>query len=144
MKQLSDFVKESIVNESNPRGNFKVIKPFPTDFMWEYYESYKSRENEDYEEEYDEMRPLVDEAEFEKFLEFAKKKRWKKTKDGYFIIPKGTTLTWEDYLYSASHVGKWEIDGAGVYITMTYDEIKYDEHDKYLESTDEYDDDDDY
>lgn len=144
MKQLSDFVKESMVNESNPRGNFKVIKPLPTTFMWEYYESYNSREEEDYDEEYDEISILIEEAEFEKFLEFANKKRWKKTKDGYFIIPKGTTLTWVDYLPSASWVGKWEIDDAGVYITMTYDEIKYDEYDKYLKRTDDYDEDDDY
>ena len=33
MKSLKQYINESIVNESNPRGTFKVIKPMPTDSL---------------------------------------------------------------------------------------------------------------
>lgn len=61
-----------------------------------------------------------------------KKNKWKKEKTGYYLVPKGTTLTYSGYLDSSSHVGKWEINNDGVYLTMTYDEVRYGDYDAYL------------
>ena len=118
MKTLKEYISESIINESDPRADFKVKKDLPTDFMWEYYEG--------------EVEELIDEIGFEQFLEYAKKNRWKQDKKGYYIIPKGTKLTFYGHMSSASWIGMWEINDDGVYISMTYDEVKYGDYDDYL------------
>lgn len=130
MKNLRDFITESTtINESDPRGDFKVVRPFPTDDCWEYY---AVANNDDPDADLEELQPLYDEAEFENFIEYAEKNRWKKDKNGYFIIPKGTELCFSHKMGIAPHIGLFEIDGKNVYYPMVYDSIAYGEYDKYL------------
>lgn len=126
---LKDFINEALVNESYARGSYKVKKNFPTNDLWEYY---AVADNDDSQIDLDEMRDVYDEAQFDDFLEYAKKKRWKRDKDGYYIIPKGTLLEYSDYLTSAPHVGLFEIDWDGVYLPLTHDSLEYGEYDEYL------------
>jgi hypothetical protein len=105
-----------------------VKKNFPTDDCWEYY---AVANNDDSQIELDEMRYMYDEAKFDDFLKYAEKKRWKK--DGnYYIIPKGTTLEYSDYLTSAPHIGLFEINGDGVYLPLMHDSVEYGDYDEYL------------
>lgn len=72
MKTLQDFINESIqINESDPRGDFMVKKPFPTDFMWEYY-AYVNNPSSLDEPEY--TKEMVEDSNFEDFLTYAEKK----------------------------------------------------------------------
>jgi hypothetical protein len=128
MKNLKDFINESIVNESDPRGDFKVIEDMPTDFMWEHYDFILDGKSDEPEL----MEDICKESDFEGFLKYAKKNRWKKTKNGYYIVPEGTELKFDSHLRCASHMGMWEINGDGVYLTMMYDEVRYGEMDEYL------------
>lgn len=125
---LKDFINEALVNEANVRGNYKVKKNFPTNDCWEYY---AVADNDDSQIELEEMRYMYDEAKFDDFLKYAEKKRWKK--DGnYYIIPKGTTLEYSDYLTSAPHIGLFEINGDGVYLPLMHDSVEYGDYDEYL------------
>ena len=129
MKRLKDFIKESVINESNPRGDYKVIKPMKTDFLWEYYELVDMNE-EDREER--EMYDCYKNAKFDNFIEFAKKKKWKE-ENGSYIIPKGTKLYFEGPCPNASWIGLFRINNEkDVFITFTYDELQYGEYDEYL------------
>lgn len=136
MKKLRDFITESTtINESNPRGEFKVTKPFPTDDCWEYY---AVANNDDPDADLEELQPLYDESEFENFIAYAEKKRWKTDKNGYFIIPKGTELYFSHEMDMAPHIGMFEvngdkINGKKVYYPMVYDSVKYGDYDDYLE-----------
>ena len=121
MKNLKQFIKESL----DPRGSFMVKKNMPTQGLWEYYECVNNDPN-------NEMAAAVEESEFENFLEYAKKNRWKTDSNGYYIIPKGTKLEFDSYLKCMSHIGKFEINGAGVYVTFMYDELDYGDLDEYL------------
>lgn len=131
MKSLKNFIKESMVNESDPKGDFKVKKAFPTDFMWENYQFINNPDSLD---DPDLIEDIVNESGFRDFLDYAEKKHWKKDSDGYYIIPKGTTLTYDGYLSNASHMGKWCVNDEDVYITMDYDSVSYGDYDEYLKA----------
>lgn len=130
MKNLKDFINESIVNEGNPRGKYKVTSPMPTDDCWEYY----AYANDDFSQiEQEEMEYPYNESGFARFLEYAKSKRWKTDKNGYYIIPKGTKLEYSDYMSSAPHIGLFEINGDNVYLPLDHDSVKYGDYDDYLD-----------
>lgn len=137
MKTLKETIYESLmINEDlNPRGSFKVVKPFPTNFMWEYYLYMENPEKSD---DPDLMEEMCEECNFAEFLKYAEKKKWEKVeakgpyKPGYYIIPTGVKLKFDGYMSSADHVGMWKIDRSDVYLTMTYDELSYGDYDEYL------------
>ena len=60
---------------------------------------------------------MVEDTEFENFLAYAKKKRWKKDGDVY-IIPRRTTLDFIGPVDCAPHLGLFEINGDGVYVSV--------------------------
>jgi hypothetical protein len=138
MKSLKDFINESTINESNPRGEYKVIAPMPTEDCWEYY-AYAN--NDDSQIDLEEMEEMYDQAGFANFLAYAKKKRWKKDGNGYYIIPRRTELTYDDYLSCAPHIGLFEINGDGVYLPLMHDSVKYGEYEQYLKSLNDDEDD---
>lgn len=131
---LKDFINESLgmVNKAmdKPRGKYTVVSPMPTDSCWEYY-AYANKDNSQIDLE--EMEDMYRSAEFANFLKYAQKKRWKKDKNDYYIIPKKTTLEYVDYITSAPHIGLFEINGDGVYIPLDHDSVEYGDYDKYLE-----------
>ena len=129
MKTLKDFIKESVINESNPRGKYKVVKPMPTIDCWEYY---AVANNDDSKIEMEEMREFYDEAEFQNFLEYAKKNKWKKDGKGYYIIPKDTILAYSNYMSSAPHIGLFEINDDGIYLPLDHDTVSYGDYSKYM------------
>lgn len=141
MKELKDFINEALVNESNPRGKYTVVSPMPTDSCWEYY-AYANKD--DSQIDLDEIEDMYNSAGFDNFLKYAKKKRWKKDKDDYYLIPKKTVLEYVDYITSAPHIGLFEINGDGVYIPLDHDSVAYGDYDKYLKCEDESDESDEW
>ena len=125
MKDLKGFIKESLY----PRGDFKVVDNFPTSDCQEFY-AYANKDFSQIDKK--DLQDVYEEAQFDKFLAYAKKKRWKKDKDGYYIIPKGTDLFFDTHLSSAPHIGLFHIDWEDVYLPLAYDSLNYGEYDDYL------------
>lgn len=130
MKDLKDFINEAMVSEGNPRGKYKVIAPMPTEDCWEYY---AVANNDNSQIDLDEMEEMYERSGFAHFLAYAEKKRWKKDKKDYYIIPKGTKLQYDDYLTGAPHIGLFEINGDGIYLPLMHDSVRYGDYDNYLE-----------
>jgi hypothetical protein len=102
----------------------------PTDSLWEYY-AVINKDNSQI--DYEDLRDICDEAGFEDFLQYAERKKWKTDKSKrYYIIPKGTKLSYAYHLKYASHIGLFEINDDGVYIPFLYDSINYGDYDEYL------------
>lgn len=131
---LADYINEALVNEGrDPRGSFKVIYPM-VDERWEFYDFVNDPDSLT-SVDADEVKAYVEDTEFENFLAYAKKKRWKKDGDAY-IIPRRTTLDFVGPVDCAPHLGLFEINGDGVYISLLYDGLRYGDYDDYLKSTD--------
>ena len=90
-----ESTNESIIKEyKNPRDDFRVKKPFPMkDCMWENYDAVDGGTDDP---EY--LQKINNEFGFDEFIEYANKNKWKKDKEGYHIIPKGTELSFSGYV----------------------------------------------
>ena len=121
---LKDYINESMrVNEGDPRGDYKVYKKWDTEeIFWEY-------EDEDYKDDL----PKSSVEHYETFKEKAETAKWKQNKNGFYIIPKGTTLEFISHNPEASHMGQFAINGDWDWVLqLMYDSLRYGEYDENI------------
>lgn len=124
---LKEFLNESLmINESDPRGDYKVKKNWTADeIFWEFTDPNQRAE-------FDEETLQT----YDRYCQKAKEAGWKTKKVDnveYYVIPRGTKLEFIGHNPHASHMGQFAINGDEDWIIeIMYDSLKYGDFDDYL------------
>ena len=125
--ELKEFLKESLmINESDPRGDYKVKKNWnASEILWEFNDP---NQRADFDEETLQT--------YDRYCQKAKEAGWKTQKDrniDYYVIPRGTKLEFIGHNRKSPHLGQFAINGDKNWIIeIPYDSLQYDEFDEYL------------